>query len=186
MNLSPHDLRQLLRYDPESGKLFWLPRASVHFEGGKRHTPEFMAARWNKQFAGKEAFTSSTPSGHKQGMIFHRRYVAHRIAWAIFYGAWPEQLIDHIDRNPANNRISNLRDVPPHINSRNNPIRACNTSGYPGVGWRRCDQRWVARIRMFDRQTQIGSFKTREEAIDARKAFEAVHGFLPATAKVVA
>jgi hypothetical protein len=46
-------------------------------------------------------------------------YVAHRVAWALYYGSWPEHTIDHINRDPSDNRIENLRDVPQAVNNTN-------------------------------------------------------------------
>ena len=42
-----------------------------------------------------------------------------RVIWKIIKGKDPDQVIDHIDGNPANNRISNLRDVTQRENSLN-------------------------------------------------------------------
>lgn len=46
-------------------------------------------------------------------------YKAHRLAWLLHYGVWPKHEIDHINGNRADNRISNLRDVPHHVNQMN-------------------------------------------------------------------
>lgn len=35
----------------------------------------------------------------------------HRIVWFLCNGVWPKGVIDHIDQDPSNNSISNLRDV---------------------------------------------------------------------------
>lgn len=48
-----------------------------------------------------------------------RRAFAHRIAWVLYYGHFPSQLIDHINHNRQDNRICNLRDVSPRDNSLN-------------------------------------------------------------------
>src|SRR5262245_61666013 len=44
-----------------------------------------------------------------QGRYFNN-LLAHRVAWRIIYGRWPTE-IDHIDGNPSNNSIWNLREV---------------------------------------------------------------------------
>jgi hypothetical protein len=53
--------------------------------------------------------------------IFHRsrQFQAHRIAWALYYNKWPEYTIDHINRDGADNRVENLRDVPQSVNNNN-------------------------------------------------------------------
>ena len=48
-----------------------------------------------------------------------RLYMAHRIAWALYHGRWPEHTIDHINRDGTDNRISNLRDIPQAENNKN-------------------------------------------------------------------
>jgi hypothetical protein len=41
----------------------------------------------------------------------YRRLQVSRVVWKLAYGTDPEQVIDHIDNNPMNNDISNLRDI---------------------------------------------------------------------------
>jgi len=60
---SPDILRQLLSYDPETGKLMWLKRPADMFPSGR------IAASWNARLAGKEAFTATT-GGYFVGGIF--------------------------------------------------------------------------------------------------------------------
>lgn len=62
-------------------------------------------------------------------------YKAHKIVWAL-HNSFENQdglHIDHIDGNPSNNRIENLRLVDPVLNARNKPMMKTNTSGVSGV-----------------------------------------------------
>ena len=60
------------------------------------------------------------------------QYKAHRIVWAIFYGRFPLNNIDHIDGNKLNNSIFNLRDVSQAENCKNQHVRNKDT-GVVGV-----------------------------------------------------
>lgn len=66
---------------------------------------------------------NSTGSTDKYGYLIikikGKQYKAHRIAWFLYYGEWPKQLIDHLDGNKINNKISNLRDVHNNVNVKN-------------------------------------------------------------------
>ena len=82
------------------------------------------------------------PSNGVAGMVCHdgyiriglnkRQYSAHRLAWFYVYGEWPEKEIDHINRDRADNRISNLRDVSRSENIANTPARAYSKTGIKG------------------------------------------------------
>lgn len=64
-------------------------------------------------------------------------YLAHRIVYELHYGCIPEDYdIDHIDRNPLNNRIENLRAVPHSVNMRNTKLQKNNKSGKTGVNYK--------------------------------------------------
>jgi hypothetical protein len=93
---SPDLLRKLLRYEPETGKLFWRERDREFFKSDRDYKV------WNIRFAGKEAFTASD-CGYKTGKVFGKTYRAHRIIWALQTGAWPRDEIDHIDQDKSNN-----------------------------------------------------------------------------------
>jgi hypothetical protein len=53
--------------------------------------------------------------------LYHRGglFMAHRIAWALYYNKWPDHTIDHINRDGTDNRLENLRDVPQAVNNTN-------------------------------------------------------------------
>jgi hypothetical protein len=85
-------LVDLVRYNPETGNFF-----SLYSWEDKR---EFLKG------------------GYLCVQVGQRRYRSHRLAWFLTYGYWPK-LIDHIDRNKINNRLSNLREATLAENSRN-------------------------------------------------------------------
>lgn len=63
-------------------------------------------------------------------------FKAHRIIWTLFNGSCPDGLhIDHIDGNPSNNDIGNLRVVIPRHNMHNKSMNKNNTSGTTGVSY---------------------------------------------------
>ena len=166
---SPEVLRQLLRYEPGTGKLFWRERGPEWFTRGGS------AAAWNDAFAGREAFTADDGAGYRQGSIFDQSFRAHRIAWAISYGVWPQNHIDHINGDKSDNRLCNLRDASRSENMSNSQKRVDNTSGFKGVS--RAAGKWVARIYARGKKHHIGYFDTAEDAAAAyAKASAELHG----------
>ena len=81
-------------------------------------------------------------------------------------------LTDHIDRNPLNNRKSNLRDVSPGDNCRNTNLQRNNTSGYKGVSWYKNSNKWLSYIDIQSKRICLGYFSVKEKAIEARKQAE--------------
>lgn len=169
--IAPALLRQLLRYEPETGKLFWCERPREMFRCNRS------CSTWNARFAGKEAFTADNGEGYRQGAIFGKLHYAHRVIWALHYGAWPSEIFDHRDGDRANNRIENLRDVSANINARNIRMSATNTSGVNGVRWDRERKKWAAFIWRDGRNRYLGRFETIGAAAAARKAAEIGRGF---------
>lgn len=168
---SPEVLRQLLRYEPETGKLFWKERGPEWFVTKRSH------ASWNTMYAGKEALTASNKLGYRSGALLGNSVKAHRLAWAIFYGAWPSAEVDHINRDPGDNRIENLREASKSENAQNRIARKDSVSGLKGVKKVRGYQKWSARIMIDGKRKYLGYFDTAEEAWAAyRDASEKYHG----------
>jgi hypothetical protein len=93
------------------------------------------------------------------------------------YGVDPLH-IDHIDGDPSNNKLANLRDVTPSENHRNRRVPSNNTSGVIGVS-QRTDGKWRACCTFKERTLVLGDFLSIEEAIAARQAYEKIAGFHP-------
>ena len=178
--LKVETLRLLLSYDPESGKLHWLYRDASLFTGKGRGGAAGNAARWNSRYAGTEAFTAISTDGYKHGCIFGKSIGAHRVVWAWWHGEWPRLEIDHINGDPADNRIKNLRLVTGSQNCRNRRLRSDSTSGVTGVSWNIRLRKWVAHIgREGCALRHVGVFVSLEEAVAARKAAETAEGYHP-------
>ena len=61
--------------------------------------------------SGQVAGTYSSVYNRWNVGINYEKFQVSRIVWKLAYGTDPEQVIDHIDNNPMNNDISNLRDI---------------------------------------------------------------------------
>jgi hypothetical protein len=172
---SPKILRKALRYDSETGKLFWKNVPPNLFSNGK-YNQDRKAKSFNAKFAGKEALTSTSKDGYKSGSVFGFSVKAHRVAWAIFYGFWPNRIIDHINGNPSDNRIKNLRDVSQVENQRNQFLRRDNKTGVSGIHFCKKTNKWIAQLyKSKGERVFLGRFAERQSAIDslmiARKGF---------------
>ena len=152
--LTAEKLRELLHYDPETGIFTRKVRTSSRIK------------------IGDVAGCLSSRDGYLRIAVLSRDYLAHRLAWLYVYGNWPEDQIDHINRNRSDNRISNLRGVTNKQNLQNASKYSHNTSGHTGVCWHKQCSKWVAQIAHNRKHLSLGCFATIEEAIAARKAGE--------------
>lgn len=174
---TPDELRQLLRYEPDTGKLFWLEREPSMYGGATSR--EWVCRRWNSTYAGKESFTTIDPIGYFHGSILGYRCRAHRVAWALAHGDWPLGQIDHINGVKTDNRLVNLRDVTHAENGRNAKRTRSNTSGVTGVRWYAERNKWVSKIMVNGVQYTLGYYLNFDDAVASRKAAEVKHGFHP-------
>lgn len=101
--------------------------------------------------------------GYTMISINHKKYGAHRLAWLYVHGEMPE-CIDHINGNPSDNRICNLRPANQLTNTYNSKIRKDNTSGVKGVNWNAQWKKWAARISINGYRKFLGYFDDLELA----------------------
>ena len=138
--LTAERLRAVLNYNPETGKFEWVkhltPRSTLGFGRGRRGQVGTIS-RWKK---------SQKMIAYRVIGIDNRLYHAHRIAWLWMTGEWPNGEVDHINRDPLDNRWSNLRDVTRKENEAN--------KNHKRISWNTKDKRWVVHY----------SFEKREHA----------------------
>jgi phosphopantetheinyl transferase (holo-ACP synthase) len=170
-------LRELIQYDELTGEMFWKKRTAKHFTSSKSRSAEHMANNWNALNAGAKALSSAKGSGYLHGTIYNKKYLAHRVAFAIYTGRWPTGQIDHINGNRSDNRAINLREVTSQENSRNAAMPFDNKTGQIGVCWNKNEKKWKARIGVGGKDISLGTFADFEDAKNARKDAEKRFGF---------
>jgi len=97
-------------------------------------------------------------------------YYAHRVAWAITHGYWPQFDIDHINGVRTDNRLANLREATRQQNLANAKAYPNTVSGYKGVNFHAKTKKWVASIRVRGERFHLGLFSTPKEAHEAYMA----------------
>lgn len=142
-----HDrLLSVLRYEKDTGIFFWKIRPARNVFVGD------VAGNLNR--------------GYVSITIDKKVYKAHRLAWFYIYGKWPQKQIDHINGNPSDNRISNLRDVTDSINRQNlHKASKNNLSGLLGVCKAR--KKFSALIKKNGVTKYLGTFDNPEDAHNA-------------------
>jgi hypothetical protein len=151
-------LHELLSYDPETGEFTNKVRRSANAPAGAK------CGCVNRH-------------GYVVGRLDDRLYYMHRLAWAMTYRGWPPKGmdVDHIDRDKANNRISNLRLATRSQNMANRVPKTLPKSGARGVYFDRRKRKWSVRISMDKRNIDLGAFACLGQAIRARKLGEVRH-----------
>ena len=147
-SLTQERLHKLLRYDPETGQFIRIVAVST-------------------QKAGTVAGRLCTVHGYCLISVDGRRYRAHRLAWLHAYGRWPQEHIDHINGDRADNRLENLREATGSQNSQNSKRPKHNTSGYKGVSWEPRSGKWLAHISVSGHLRRLGLFDDKATAAEA-------------------
>jgi hypothetical protein len=156
--LDQDTLKYLLEYFPDSGVFVWC-------HGG--------GPRYRGKIAG-----SVSKRGYEVIRVLGKIYYAHRLAWLYVYGEWPDGIIDHIDRDPLNNRIQNLRVATAAENTMNSKLRSTNKSGVRGVYYEKQTRKWRAAIKISGQSIKLGRYEELEDAAEARRTAEKKYGII--------
>ena len=154
-------VRQKLEYDPESGKIFFKAIGKGKRREAGYHRPN--------GYIDIDVSVSGTSNCLK----------AHRVAWFLHTGGWPEYYIDHINGNRSDNRLENLRDIDHALNTQNIETRGAESDNPTGVRVVGINQ-YKAEICISEKMVHLGMFETKPEAVAAyRVAKMLVHrGYL--------
>lgn len=110
---------------------------------------------------------SKRPDGRTIVWVGGRFEYRYRVLWQMAYGYWPPVQIDHIDRDPSNDSLSNLRLATNKENSNNKGLNRNNKTGIKGV-YKNSKGKYVAQITQDGVKKHIGTFNSLEEASEAR------------------
>lgn len=163
-SITPEMLRELLDYNPETGKLYWKERDGLNHPAGYKDVN-----RWNSRHAGKEALTANNAGGYKYGNVMSTSLLAHRVAWAIMTGSWPSEEVDHINWRRGDNRWCNLRSASRTENARNHK-RVSGSVYLKGVSPIKRSIKYQARIYSNGKLLYLGAYESEEDAHQAYMA----------------
>lgn len=104
-------------------------------------------------------------------------FYAHRIAYLLYHRHWPENQVDHINRNREDNAKENLRDVTDADNKKNMSLRNDNMSGNSGVCWHKGAKKWMVQICVDGKPIYGGLFRDKERAFKKAKQMHRENGF---------
>lgn len=116
--------------------------------------------KWNVHMVRGDAYVQKRIT-HTELISLHR----------FLLGAKKGEYVDHINHNTLDNQRSNLRITTNGANLRNGRLRVNNTSGHRGVRLT-TDNTWNARIKVNYKDINLGHYKNKEEAVEARKEAE--------------
>jgi hypothetical protein len=154
-------LREVLNYDPETGKFTWLRRSIDQL-------PTVCHGKiWNVRWAGMVA--GSLCKEYLAISIDKRLHKAHRLAFLWMTGKWPENEVDHINGKKVDNRWVNLRDVDHRTNSQNSRRARSNnkSTGLLGAYFDKSCGRFSSTIYVDGKWRWLGYFETAEAAHSA-------------------
>lgn len=169
--LTQDDVKQLFTY--KDGHLYWNQRLRSDFKSQAKHT------FWNRHMVGKRVGGISSTNGYVELSINGNTYREHILIWLYHTGKHPVHTIDHVNHVKHDNRIENLRDVSTKEQNINRAPQKNNSSGYMGIR-KTTDIKgkpWRVTVMVDKKHIHGGFFADIEDAVKARKALLAKHGF---------
>lgn len=155
MTITADELRKLLSYNRRTGQFRWRESRGGHLAGS---------------VAGY-----ADPSGRVWIRIKGRLYAASRLVWLHVHGTWPKRIADHKNRNPGDNRLTNLREATQAENLWNRPQQVNNTTGVKGVHFDKANNLYRARITVRGKDICLGRHKSKGAAAAAYAKAAAEH-----------
>lgn len=146
--LTQEELKKQLLYCEKTGQFTWL----VPKKGQSRKLAGYVRK-----------------DGYVKIVLNQTRYLAHRLAWLYVKGHFPKSCIDHINMNPNDNRIANLREATVSQNGANRMLQSNNKSGFKGINWDKQKNKWLVRIGVKGETIYLGLF---DQLNDAAKAYK--------------
>lgn len=125
--LTTKRLKEVLHYDPETGKFTWLLPVARRVKKG---SPAGTLQR----------------SGFIHIRIDGEQHNAHRLAYFYMKGYWPEHEIAHINKNKSDNRWANIRHVTRSQNMVSRRRNSNNTSGHRNICLNKTTKEWQVHI----------------------------------------
>lgn len=151
-------------FDYKDGILYWKFRPLHHF------TSESNQKRFNSIWVGKEAgYVNYRTDAKRVGFAYHRVRLwgklqkTHRVIFLMFHGHLPD-LVDHIDNDPLNNKIENLRESDLVRNARNSGTNYNKTTKGVQKSKTNRTNKFIAVAYPNNKSLYIGHFPTESEA----------------------
>lgn len=142
-------------YNPETGDLIWKDREESQFKRPKDWLT-FLG-----KHAGKRAGCLAKTKWNAYVLVGVEGvlYKGHRIIWEMHNGPIPEgMVIDHVDGDGLNNRLSNIRICTQAQNMCNRAPIGNNPFKYKGVSWDKVRSKWVVTVSIKGKYTYVGAF----------------------------
>lgn len=165
------ELHRIFRLDAETGRLYWRPRDRSSFLD-----PASNAERFNRVFAGKRADKLTNRGYYRVRVRIDGKqeiFSAHRVIWKMVHGRDPMPEVDHIDRDPTNNRPCNLREATRADNAANRNANGLRKRDLPPCIYATKNGRFRAQINSLGRIYHAGTFNSVSEASRAIEALRA-------------
>ena len=153
-------LAECFDYSPDIGALTWKARPRTHF---------LTESKWKRHLSldvGREAGTLNTHGYRVVRLTYGGSaglFPVHRVIWTLL-NATDASVVDHINGDRSDNRLTNLRELSQSENVRK---KAPAKDGLRGAHFDKARGKWLSQIRVDGSQQFLGRFDTEQEAHEA-------------------